>query len=130
MKYIKLFESFNDIEYDIEYVKDILLELDDMGFYTTVSLTPLTQIGKTNKPYFFIDIKKPDNWLQFYDNDYPLLNKQKEFIDSIILHSLEYLEERKYYAVKGLVGKADMYKPTEFKFLNNPTSYQIVFTTL
>lgn len=137
IKNFKIFESelFNknvidDINYDIDYVKDILLELEDLGFFVQVSLTPLTLAGKTDKPEFYIDIQKPDRWLQFYDEDYPLINKYRDFIDSTILHALEYLEEKKYK----IFYPSEIYStyttnPTNFNFKNNPTKYQIIFTT-
>lgn len=138
IKNFKIFESelFNknvidNINYDIDYVKDILLELEDLGFFVQVSLTPLTLAGKTDKPEFYIDIQKPDNWLQFYDEDYPLINKHRDFIDSTILHALEYLEENKYK----IFYPSDTTNPTNptnfnFEFLTSyPTKYQIIFTT-
>lgn len=134
MKYIKnykVFESDNidNINYDIDYIRDVLLELEDLGFFVQVELTPLTLAGKRDKPEFYIDIKKPDNWLQFYDDSYPLVNKHKDFIDSSILHALEYLEERDYK----MYFPVEIYstyttEPTNFNFKNNPTSYQMVFT--
>lgn len=134
IKNFKIFESelFNknvidNINYDIDYVKNILLELEDLGFLVQVSLTPLTLSGNTDKPEFYIDIQKPDRWLQFYDEDYPLVNKHRDFIDSTILHALEYLEENKYKIYERSFNKR--FNPTEFKFENNPNNYQIVFTT-
>lgn len=115
-------EIINKIDSDIEYIKDVLIELEDMGFYIGVGYTPLTltsaQYNKDYKidPEIFIDIRYPNNWLQFYDETYPLVNKSKDLIDSIISHVLTYMKERGY--------KPD----NEFKFRNNPTTYQINYT--
>lgn len=148
IKNFKIFESelFNknvidNINYDIDYVKDILLELEDLGFFVQVSLTPLTLAGKTDKPEFYIDIQKPDKWLQFYDENYPLINKHRDFIDSTILHALEYLEEKKYkifypsvmagqtISLSSLPMPTNTTNPTNFNFKDNPIKYQIIFTT-
>lgn len=151
MKHIinfKLFESevlnnntIENINYDIQYVRDILLWLNDLGFFISVNITPLTLVGKKDKPEFYIDIQKPDKWLQFYDDDYPLINKHKDFIDSTILHALGYLEEKKYkiYYPSAMAGQTLSLSslpmptyttnPTNFNFKDNPIKYQITFTT-
>jgi hypothetical protein len=131
IKRFKVFESNNidKINYDIDYVRDTLLELEDLGFFVQVNLTPLTLAGKTDKPEFYIDIQKPDNWLQFYDDDYPLVNKYKDFIDLTISHALEYIEERgykMYFPVE--IYSTYTTEPTNFNFKNNPTNYQMIFT--
>jgi len=135
MKYIKnykLFES-DKFDIDIEYIRDILMELEDIGFFVNVNLAH-KKSSKLEKPVLYIDIKKSNDWLQFYDDVYPLVNKHKDFIDSTILHALEYLEERGYEIYKdinhtlGLPHNLKTTKPTMFKFKKNPTSYQIIFT--
>jgi hypothetical protein len=125
MKYIKNYKVFESDKFDIdiEYVRDILMALQDLGFFVNVNLTPHTLAGKLEKPEFYIDIQKPNDWLQFYDDDYTLVNKHKDFIDSTILHALEYLEERGY-KMRNIYHN----KPTMFNFKNNPTSYQLIFT--
>jgi len=131
MKYIKNYKVFESDKFDIdiEYTKDILMELQDLGFFVNVNLTPHTLAGKLEKPEFYIDIQKPNDWLQFYDDDYPLVNKHKDFIDSTILHALEYLEERGYKIYFPTEIKSPYtVNPTYFKFKNNPKSYQIIFT--
>jgi hypothetical protein len=162
LKNIKLFESYNynisflkaskneslsnrygsnlinKIDTDISHIKDILIELEDMGFFVSVNYTPLTiasanidiEYNEIETPQFYLDIKKPEDWIQFYDKTYPIINKSKELIDSIISHVLYYMEEKKYKIVDNSIPSNTniKYNPTDFQFKNNPTSYQITFT--
>jgi hypothetical protein len=135
-----LFENVSkDIDYDILSVKEILLELEDIGFSVNVDYI---DDGVTRKqPTIFIKIENKDR-IQFYDKSYPLVNKEKEFVDETILHALEYLEQRGYYveqSYEDIIG-AQKYspfniykipvKPTEFKFLNSPFEYIITLKKL
>jgi hypothetical protein len=131
-------DLINKIDTDISHIKDILIELEDMGFFVSVNYTPFT-IASANPnidyneieiPQFYIDIKKPENWIQFYDETYPTFNKSKELINSIISHVLYYMEEKNYKIVENSIPSniGVKYNPTDFQFKNNPTSYQITFT--
>ncbi len=55
MRYLKLFENFDDINIK-SYLKDIFLELQDEGFVINISLNQISQTSH----YFRIDIHKTD----------------------------------------------------------------------
>lgn len=129
MKYLKKYKVFEDsrdnldkLYEDVMVLRDIILELKDMGYIVNV-YTPVIYdtIFEKHLDLISITIERPDNWIQFYDKDYPLINKNREEVDSIILRALVYLEENGY-----VIYKYDK-KPTEFSFINNPTSYIITF---
>lgn len=130
MKHLKKYKIFEDnsrdnldkLYEDVMVLRDIILELKDMGYIVNV-YTPVIYdtIFEKHLDLISITIEIPDNWIQFYDKDYPLINKNREEVDSIILRALVYLEENGY-----VIYKYDK-KPTEFSFINNPTSYIITF---
>lgn len=59
MKYLKLYEKFNNggVE-EIKTIKEILLELDDIGYHTSVGYTPLTVAGCNKYDEIFVYISK------------------------------------------------------------------------
>jgi hypothetical protein len=130
---LKYGDVINKIDSDIEYIKDVLLSLEDLGFFVNVDYTPLTLASanpnleyNSDVPEFYVNIVKPDSWIQFYDKTYPLINKEKEKIDSIIFQVLEYMNERGYK-----ICNPYYMSPLKFEFKDNPTriltSYQITF---
>lgn len=147
MKYIKsykIFENtsslvrkFGDIIYkineDIEFIKDKCLELKDMGYYVSVNYTPITlakaehNIDSSLKlPEFYLDIQKDKSMNSFYGN----LGERRDIVDSIIKDVLSYMSENGYKILhrehKG--SEITTTDPNNFEFINNPTSYQILFT--
>lgn len=60
MKYLKLYEKFNNsgVE-EIKTIKEILLELNDIGYYTSVNYTPLTMTGRHENDEIYVDISYP-----------------------------------------------------------------------
>ena len=154
MKYLttyKLFESgdkyhymnvVHEMESDIEVIKDMLLEVSDIGYHTLVSLTPMTKFAIENPDYIdpkthdwikkgpemFIDIKQNKEkqtgyeWGSFYGN----IGQHRELVDGVIDRILNYLEERGYklkFTHDNREGK-----PSEFEWINNPSSYQMRFS--
>lgn len=132
----------DEMKSDIEVINDMLLELSDLGYYTYTSLSPMTLFAVENPNYIdpkthdwvkrgpemYVDIKQDKEkqtgykWGGFYGN----LGQHKELVDGVIDRILNYLEERGYklkFTYDNREGK-----PSEFEFINNPTSYQIQFT--
>lgn len=132
----------HEMQSDIEVVKDMLLELSDLGYYTHTSLSPMTLFAVENPNYIdpethdwikrgpemYVDIKKDSEkqtgyeWGSFYGN----LGQYRELVDGVIDRILNYLEERGYklkFTYDNREGK-----PSEFEFINNPTSYQMQFS--
>lgn len=124
-------DIISKMEDDIEYVKEILFDLDDIGYKTSIDYTPLTAVLYMDSPRFYITVNKDDKINDFYDS----LNKNKNEVDGIITKILYFLEENNYKIITTKIGdihdslvKEVESKPTEFKFFNNPTYYQIVIT--
>lgn len=147
MKYIKSYKIFENtdslvnifgniihkINDDIQFIKDKCLELEDMGYYVSVNYTPITlakaehNIDNSLKlPEFYLDIKKNESVYSFYGE----LGERRDIVDSIISEILEYMSENGYKILhrenKG--SNITTTDPNNFEFINNPTSYQIVFT--
>lgn len=147
MKYIKsykIFDSYDEaresyskimdkVKSDIDYIKDILLELADMGYHTYIDFTPYTysqmDSGDIKDIRFFIDINKAKDMYDFYG----MLGERREIVDTIIEHVLSYLKEKGYKYVEEVTKPngeiiANIKNPLDFEFMNNPTSYQLLFT--
>ena len=144
MKYIKsykIFENtsslvrkFGDIIYkineDIEFIKDKCLELEDMGYYVSVNYTPMTLAKAEHNDNdlklleFYLDIQKDKSMNSFYGN----LGERRDIVDSIIKDVLSYMSENGYKILHNKGSKITTTDPNNFEFINNPTSYQILFT--
>lgn len=137
IKNFKLFESNNEmvekygdvinkIDNDIQFIRDKILELQDMDYFAYVDYTPMTYTLSIDKPEFFLDIQNKNNE-DFYGN----LGEKREEVNMIILDILHYMEESDYLILykENRVSEIREDKPTNFKFINNPTNYQILFTT-
>lgn len=139
----KLFDTYgeiiNKIDSDIIFIKDKCLELKDLGYYVSVDYTPLTLIVSNpyidknefesfKDPEFYIDIQKNKSMNSFYGD----LAERRDIVNSILEEVLNYMSEEGYKILKNENpdGYSDPIKvdPNDFEFLNNPTSYQIVFT--
>lgn len=137
----KYMDVVHEMESDLEVINDMLLEISDLGYHTTADLSPMTHFAIENPDYIdpkthtwskgpemFIDIKQNTKiqtgyeWVGFYGN----LGQHRELIDSTIERILNYLEERGY-KLKFTYDNRER-KPSEFEFINNPTSYQMQFT--
>jgi len=135
LKTYKLFESksYTDIEKDILELKDILLELNDIGIYTNVDFTPITLASiqksmKSNNIFAIADLSESelqDLKSQFYimisssDTAYGLygyMYKYKELVDECIERCLDYLTLNDY--------NIDPFK----KENGYPSFYQIIFS--
>lgn len=114
-------EVIHDMNKDIELIEDKLLEIDDLGYFTTVNYSPMTYAGASSKPNIYIDIKNLKSREDFYGN----LGENREFVDFIIGDILEYLEYSGYKIKNQFDNRTQ--QPSEFEFINNPTSYQIQF---
>ena len=84
MKYLKsynLFESKTDVMYEIydadeldridliiDDIKDMVLELSDIGLYTTVGYTPMTLVGREKTPKIMAEVQG-DSLLCSYNED-------------------------------------------------------------
>ena len=135
MKYIKKYKIFesrstslydrygeeliNLVDDDIEFIKDKLLELSDLGYYTLVSYTPLTHAKVSKYPQFFFDIKARKDRHPFYG----YLNGDRELVDGVLCEIFSYLSENGYKSIQGMIER----DPKDYKFINNPTCYQFVF---
>lgn len=125
-------EEIKDIIEDIHIIEDMLLEIEDIGYYTTVGLSPMTMAGAASKPNLYVDIKnKSTDYTgpmagrrreEFYGD----LGEKRETVDETIERVLNYLED-KGYKLKFVHDNREG-KPSEFEFINNPTSYQMQFT--
>jgi len=147
MKYIKsykifentssLVKKFGDIIYkinkDIEFIKDKCLELEDMGYYVSVNYTPITlakaehNIDSSLKiPEFYLDIQKDKSMNSFYGD----LGERRDIVDSVIFEILEYMSENGYKILhrENKISEITTTDPKDFQFINNPTSYQVLFT--
>ena len=113
-------EVIHDMNKDIEFIEDKLLELSDLGYFTTINYSPMTYAGASSKPNIYIDIKNLKSREDFYGN----LGENREIIDSIIEDILEYLESSGYKIKNEFDNRIQ--QPSEFKFINNPVSYQFV----
>lgn len=145
IKSYKIFENINNkmivaygevihkINDDIQFIKDKCLELEDMGYYVSVNYTPITLAkaeynidNSLKSPEFYLDIKKNESVYSFYGE----LGERRDIVDFIISEILEYMSENGYKVLhrenKG--SKITKTDPNNFEFINNPTSYQIVFT--
>ncbi len=75
MRHIKSYKLFENVENDpmrikygkevidkcdvvIDYIKDIMLNLEDLKFYCTVNYTPLTRCYREVAPILFVDISQ------------------------------------------------------------------------
>jgi hypothetical protein len=99
MKYLKsynLFESKTDVMYEIydadeldridliiDDIKDMVLELGDIGLYTTVGYTPMTLVGREKTPKIMVEIQG-DSLLCSYNEDdiYSAFERIKEYTSS------------------------------------------------
>ena len=147
MKYIKSYKIFENtdslvnkfgniihkINDDIQFIKDKCLELEDMGYYVSVNYTPITlakaehNIDNSLKlPEFYLDIKKNESVYSFYGE----LGERRDIVDSVIFEILEYMSENGYKILhrENKISEITTTDPKDFQFINNPTSYQIVFT--
>lgn len=125
-------EGIKDIIEDIHIIEDILLDIDDIGYFTSVGLSPMTMAGAASKPNLYVDIKnKSTDYTgpmggrrreEFYGD----LGEKRETVDEVIERVLNYLED-KGYKLKFVHDNREG-KPSEFEFINNPTSYQMQFT--
>lgn len=88
MKYLKNFnEKFNNsgVE-EIKTIKEILLELDDIGYYTSVNYTPLTMTGRHENDEIYVNIisRLQPKAITTSDNYNKNFNKEtEEFISRI-----------------------------------------------
>lgn len=114
-------EVIHDMNKDIEFIEDKLLEIDDLGYFTTVNYPPMTYAGASSKPNIYIDIKNIKSRQDFYGN----LGENREIVDSILDDILGYLESSGYKMKNQFDNRTQ--QPSEFEFINNPTSYQIQF---
>ena len=132
-----LVKKFGDIIYkineDIEFIKDKCLELKDMGYYVSVNYTPITlakaehNIDSSLKlPEFYLDIQKDKSMNSFYGN----LGERRDIVDSIIKDVLSYMSGKGYKILhrENKSSEITTTDPNNFEFINNPTSYQILFT--
>lgn len=125
-------EEIKDIIEDIHIIEDMLLEIEDIGYYTTVGLSPMTMAGAASKPNLYVIIKnKSTDYTgpmsgrrreEFYGD----LGEKRETVDEVIERVLNYLEDKEY-KLKFVHDNREG-KPSEFEFINNPTSYQMQFT--
>jgi hypothetical protein len=113
-------EVIYDINKDIEFIEDKLLELSDLGYFTTINYSPMTYAGASSKPNIYIDIKNLKSREDFYGK----LGENRGIVDSIIEDVLEYLESSGYKIKNEFDNRIQ--QPSEFKFINNPVSYQFV----
>lgn len=108
-------DFFEKSKEDILNIKDILIELEDIGYKVDVNYTPITMISKLRrdkeaKPSIYITI----DW--YGDDDfYGNLGERREEVDYQINRVFSYLESG------GWTWSG------QDKFLNNPTSYQYIF---
>lgn len=117
-------EEMKDMIDDILNVEDILLDVDDLGHYhTSVGLTPMTHAGAAKNPQMYIDIKRHNDSKKDFYGDF---SEYREIVDTTIEEVLNYLD-KKGYKLKHIYDNK-LYKPSEFSFINNPTSYQMIFT--
>lgn len=114
-------DVIHDMNKDIEFIEDKLSEINDLGYFTNVTYTPMTFAGASSKPQVFLDIKNNKR-----EDFYGKLGQNRELIDSNIEDVLNYMEGNGYKVSSIYDDRAD-YKPKEFEFINNPTSYQISF---
>lgn len=140
MKYIKSYKLFENtdslvrthgdiihkINDDIQFIKDKCLELEDIGYFVSVNYTPMTLSGFSDIVIFFLDIKKDKSMNSFYGE----LGERRDIVDSVISEVLEYLSDDGYKILNREYedSEATTTDPKNFQFLNNPTSYQILFT--
>ena len=137
----KFLNIVDEMESDLDVIRDMLLEISDLGYHTHVSLTPMTKFAIENPSYIdptthtwskgpemFIDIKQNKEkqtgyeWGSFYGN----IGQHRELVDGVIDRILNYLEERGYklkFTHDNREGK-----PSEFEWINNPSSYQMQFS--
>jgi len=113
-------ESILDMNNDIEFIEDKLVEIKDLGYITTVNYAPMTFAGASEKPEIYIDIKGKSG-RDFYGK----VGENRELIDFNLEDIIYYMESRGY-VIKNTYDNRE-YKPSEFTFINNPTSYQISF---
>lgn len=139
MKYIKSYKLFENtdslvrthgdiihkIDDDIQFIKDKCLELEDIGYFVSVNYTPMTLSGFSDI-IFFLDIKKDKSMNSFYGE----LGERRDIVNSVISEVLEYLSDEGYKILNREYKGSEITTiyPKNFKFLNNPTSYQILFT--
>ena len=121
-------EGIKDIIDDIHTIEDMLLDIDDIGYYTTVGLSPMTMAGADSKPNLYVDIKNMSEspGIRRREEFYGDLGEKRETVNDVIERILNYLED-KGYNLKFVHDNREG-KPSEFEFLNNPTSYQMQFT--
>lgn len=96
LKTYKLFESKTDVMYEIydadeldridliiDDIKDMVLELGDIGLYTTVGYTPMTLVGREKTPKIMVEIQG-DSLLCSYNEDdiYSSFERIKEYTSS------------------------------------------------
>lgn len=85
----KIFENLSDIESQLQDVRDILLDLDDIGYTTYVSLTPLTLVNIKNPDYkgieMFIDIDS------YPKRNNPISEREYQLFIDCLLRIKEYL---------------------------------------
>jgi hypothetical protein len=134
----KMIETYGEIIHkindDINFIKEKCLEIEDMGYHVSVNYTPIT-LAKAEYPYidtkldspeFYLDIKKNDSMYDFYGQ----LGERRVIINSIIEDVLFYMSQEGYKILERFNRGSEISKtdPKNFKFINNPTFYQIVFT--
>jgi hypothetical protein len=101
MKYIKkykIFESFDPLKWKygklvidecnliIEDIKDMLLELKDMGLYVTVGYTPMTLVNREETPKIMASVSSVVD----------LYNQHEEDINLAFERIKEYVKEKGY----------------------------------
>ena len=81
MRHLKLYKVFESTESQIQDIKDILIELEDVGYNVYVNLTPLTMAGMNKKEELFISIER----------DKKMNEQEYEIISGCLLRVREYL---------------------------------------
>lgn len=119
-------DFFEKSKEDILNIKDILIEIEDIGYNVDVNYTPTSFIAKLRrdkeaKPSIYIKIDWPGK-----DDFYGNLGEIREEVDYNINRVFNYLESVGGWTWLGqdFVGAHKLQKS---KFLNNPTSYQYIF---